>query len=381
MHNDRGSSIFYRGLFDDENDLKNVSPIQTLKQFATGDFSENAEFDTSVTSEYKDESEQIIKATSSVKEQIRRTILETKSDADQIEKISEETLNKMTLLGEHITTINEAVENTVSETKSASSLSAGIHLNSVELSKVIEQIAERATKTAEQAEGISSRAHELRDRYELSSKEAYEIYTRTKAKLEEAIEASKKVEEVRSMTEEILAISSQTNLLALNASIEAARAGEAGKGFAVVASEIRGLAENTKGVVDNIKKMTDGIIISVKELSDRSLEILQFMSNNVAKDYEHMGDISKQYEKDAIFFNEVSSDLGASSEEMSASMEEIRDAIESIARLTQDVASNVENIGSAAMQSEQGATKVLATMRQLAELSEALNETVATFKV
>ena len=360
---------------------KLLAPIQTLKQFATGDFSENAEFDTSVTSEYKNESEQIIKATSKVKQQIRRTILETKSNADQIEKISDETLNKMKMLGQDIITINEAVENAANETKSASSLSAGIHLNSVELSKVIEQIAERATKTAEQAEGISNRAHELRDRYELSSKEAYEIYTSTKGKLEKAIEESKKVEEIRSMTEEILAISSQTNLLALNASIEAARAGEAGKGFAVVAVEIRGLAENTKGVVDGIKKMTDNIIISVNDLADRSLEILRFMSENVAKDYEHMGNISKQYKEDAIFFNEVSSDLGASSEEMSASMEEIRDAIESIASLTQDVANNVENIGSAAMHSEEGAKKVLATMQQLSELSEALNQTVATFKV
>ena len=76
-----------------------------------------------------------------------------------------------------------------------------------------------------------------------------------------------------------------------------------------------------------------------------------------------MGNISKQYEKDAAFFNEVASDLGASSEEMSASMQEIRDAIESIAKLTQDVASNVENIGCAAMHSEEGAEKVLATMR------------------
>ena len=360
---------------------KLLAPIQTLKQFATGDFSEHAEFDTAVTDEYKDESEQIMKATSSVKEQIRRTILETKSDADQIGKISEETLNKMTVLGQDITTINEAVEDVIDKTKSASSLSAGIHLNSVELSKVIEQIAERASNTAEQAEGISSRAHELRDRYEVSSKMAYEIYTQTKNKLEEAIEESKKVEDIQSMTEEILAISAQTNLLALNASIEAARAGEAGKGFAVVASEIRGLAANTKGVVDNIKKMTNDIIVSVKDLSERSLEILQFMSENVTTDYEHMGNISKQYEEDAIFFNEVSSDLGASSEEMSASMEEIRDAIENIARLTQDVVSNVENIGSAAMHSEEGAEKVLVTMRQLDKLSEALNQTVATFKV
>ena len=58
------------------------------------------------------------------------------------------------------------------------------------------------------------------------------------AKLNQAIEESKSVDQVNSLTDDILSISAQTNLLALNASIEAARAGEAGKGFAVVADEI-----------------------------------------------------------------------------------------------------------------------------------------------
>lgn len=61
-----------------------------------------------------------------------------------------------------------------------------------------------------------------------------------------AIKDSEKVQQVNSLTDDILNIASQTNLLALNASIEAARAGEAGKGFAVVASEISQLADSSK---------------------------------------------------------------------------------------------------------------------------------------
>lgn len=49
--------------------------------------------------------------------------------------------------------------------------------------------------------------------------------------LNRAIEDSKSVEQVNTLTNDILSISGQTNLLALNASIEAARARRGRKRF------------------------------------------------------------------------------------------------------------------------------------------------------
>ena len=68
-------------------------------------------------------------------------------------------------------------------------------------------------------------------------------------------ELQNKTNQVKSITDIILNISSQTNLLALNASIEAARAGEAGKGFGVVAEEIRKLAELSKEAANRIQEI------------------------------------------------------------------------------------------------------------------------------
>ncbi len=360
---------------------KMLAPIQTLKQFATGDFSDNMQIDTTVSNEYKDETEQITKATARVKKQIREIILSTKGEADHIGHISEETLSRMDLLNENVIGINGAVDEVITQTKSASELAGNINLTSMELSQAINEIAEKASGTAHQSEAIMERARLLHSDSEKSSKMANEIYSKAKKELIEAIEGSKKVEEVKVLAEDILAISAQTNLLALNASIEAARAGESGKGFAVVANEIRTFADNTKEAVDKIQEMTQSIIVSVNNLSDSSQGILSFMNEKVVVDYKRMMNLAKQYEDDAVFFNEVSSDLGASSEEMSASMENIQESINSIAEITREIAEYVEKIGDAAVKSQNNSTEVLGQIRELALLSESLNKTVAAFRV
>ena len=160
--------------------------------------------------------------------------------------IAEGTSAKMTALNQEISGISELVIRVMVQTLQARGLTDSIRNNGQELGDAIEKVAKKAGEAVGQSGSIMERARKRHEASNRSAKEAVALYQETRADLERAIADSKRVQEIDTLTEEILSISSQTNLLALNASIEAARAGEAGKGFSVVAEEIRELADHSR---------------------------------------------------------------------------------------------------------------------------------------
>lgn len=359
-----------------------LAPVQMLKQFATGDFSENTEaVEKTIPKEYKSETEQITTATKEVKQQIRGIILNTKDKANSINTIAESTSAKMSVLNEDISGIADSVDKVMGQASQAKGLAENIKQTGEELGAAIENVAQKASEAALQSSDIMERAGKQYESSERSAQEAFGLYEGTRGDLERAIVDSQKVKEIDTLTEEILSISSQTNLLALNASIEAARAGEAGKGFAVVAEEIRQLADNSREAVDKIRHVVEDVTKNVSFLSESSSKLLEFMNGKVMEDYKGMTELAKMYEQDAAFYSGISSELGASSEEMSASMTGISDSILSIASLIADIAELMENMEQAVEDSNNNSTAVHEQMEELFRLSELLNQTVASFRV
>ncbi len=369
-------AVFMTGLIG-----RMLSPVQMLKQFASGDFSENVVVEKAIPREYKNETEQIRKATVEVKKQIREIILNTKQEAENISTIAEEASSKMTVLDQDISGITDSAGSVMEQTMQARELAESIKSNGQELGNAIENVARKAGEAAGQSSDIMDRAGKQYEASKQSAEEVVSIYQKTKEEMEQAIEDSKRVEEINSLTEEILAISSQTNLLALNASIEAARAGEAGKGFAVVAEEIRNLADNSRQAVDKIRQVTEGVVDNVSFLSKTSGGLLEFMTGKVIEDYKGMTELARMYEKDAGFYSDISSDLGASSQEMSVSMTEINESIAVITKLVGEIAESMQSMNRSAENSNENSGAVMKQIEELFRLSELLNQTVASFKI
>lgn len=369
-------AVFMMGLIG-----RMLAPVQMLKQFASGDFSENVVVETEIPKEYKNEKEQIKKATVEVRQQIREIILNTKQEAENIGAIAEGTSTKMTVLNKDISGISESADLVMNQTVMAKELAETIRNNGQELGNAIDTVVMKAGEAAEQSSDIMIRAGQHHESSQQSEQEVASLYEETKNELEQAIKDSKQVSEINALTEEILSISSQTNLLALNASIEAARAGDAGKGFGVVAEEIRSLADNSRQAVDKIRKVTEGVVDNVAFLSQSSGKLLTFMTDKIMKDYQGMTELAKMYEKDAAFYSGIACDLGSSSMEMSANMARINESIAAVTELVGEIAQQMCSMSDSAQNSNENSQAVVKQMEELFRLSELLNQTVASFRI
>lgn len=199
------SAVFMAGLIG-----RTLAPVQMLKQFASGDFSEDAVVEKEIPRQYKNETQQIQTATAEVRQQIRGIILNTKEEADSINTIAEGTSTKMTALNGDIAAIAYNAGEVMRQTAEAQELAEKIRDTSKELSRVIENVARKAGEAAEQSGDIMGRAGRQHEASQRSAKEAVELCGSTMEELSAAITESQKVKEIDTLTAEILAISSQT---------------------------------------------------------------------------------------------------------------------------------------------------------------------------
>lgn len=309
--------------------------------FATGDFTHCVPKDLL---KNKDEIGLMLKAMDKMQKSIREVLESVVIESSNIRNLVDNTNNSMTQLSHHIQDVSATTEELSAGMEETAASTQEMNAASLEIRNAIQNISGKAKESALSSHDISNRANEIKSNAIASQQNANEVYSSSNKKLLDAIEQSKAVEQIKTLSDTILEITSQTNLLALNASIEAARAGEAGKGFAVVASEIAKLAEDSERTVTEIQNITRIVLSSVENLTANSTEILEFVDKRVRNDYISMVETGEKYDDDSKNIYNLSTDFTTATKRLEELMQNIVHSLNGIASATNDGAEGTSSI-------------------------------------
>jgi len=220
-----------------------------------------------------------------------------------------------------------------------------------------EQASANVQTVASAAEELSSTISEVTGQVANTAKEARNASDGANAAQTEVTELIRSIQMVEEVIAAINDVAEQTNLLALNATIEAARAGEAGKGFAVVASEVKGLANQTKRMTEEVQTKVD----AVRGSSQGAIKAMNSIIHLVQR------------------IDESTSAVAAAVEEQSAATSEISRNATEAASGTQEVTTNISGVQGAAEQTRDATQIVSTAAAALAGEATRLDEAVRRF--
>ena len=316
-----------------------------------------------------------------LKDEFNQIITGVRNESQEVDKAVDTVKTYIGDLNVDIQDVSATTEQLSAGMEETAASTEEMNATSVEIETAAESIAERAQEGANDAAQISKRALQLNNNFIEAQKKANKIFIETKSKLEKALEESKSVEQITVLSETIMQITAQTNLLALNAAIEAARAGESGRGFAVVADEIRKLAEDSKNAVSEIQNVTKTVVASVENLAVNSNSLLNYVSEDVDKDYKAMLKATEQYNKDASSIDGIVTEFSATSEELLASIQNMMKAISEITAAANEGAQGTTNIAQKSGGVVEKTDKVIAQVDKSKDCATNLIEMVSKFKV
>lgn len=243
-----------------------------------------------------------------------------------------------------------AVTEQLATTMSAVGVSAGIiNQNTEAVRTEVEEIALKSSSINGYTKQMRSNADQMETNARTYMEESKIRISKIVTVLDEAIEKSKSVDQVNSLTNDILSISGQTDLLALNASIEAARAGDAGRGFMVVAEEIRLLAEDSKAAANRIQDINLTVIDAVHNLAKNANNLVLFLKESILPELNRLVQSGVQYRENASYIENVMNEFTDKTDRLKQTMDEIASSINSI---TQSIDEGARGVNGAAQSTQ-----------------------------
>lgn len=311
--------------------------------------------------------------------QIRGLVKDVAKSAEEI-IVSGEELNN-TVQDNHL--VMSGMNSDISEISNNMEQSA---IASKELSESLSENVERISAFAEEVNNICELVQKANENAQTTSEMAKENRENAmnsirvlQEKMNQTATDVQKVEQVKQIAAEIGAIAAQTRMLSLNAQIEAARAGAMGSGFAVVATEVGNLSVDIDKAVTEINTINGQVLSAVGMLSDVLEEMIRFVSEDVAKDYDSFAGLGEEYGNTTDTIRNQMMRIGEESADISKTIADINASLEGI---TEIVSLTAESANALALSTD----KVSESFDELSEASkmnsvhsENLNEQVSKY--
>lgn len=214
-------------------------------------------------------------------------------------------------------------------------------------------ITEKCAEIAEYSSELTVRADNIERNAEENIRLISEKAENISELLSKAVEESKSVDRVNSLTQDIVQIASTTNLIAMNATIEAKHAGAAGSGFSLVAGEIKQLAFSCSRAANSISEVNETVTSAVHQLSELSEELLDHLNGHALDALRGAAKSGRQYRSD--------------SERLEKAAEELRGRTETLQATVSGIADSAGNVVSALKKSADSVSAAAADGKSLAE--------------
>ncbi len=328
----------------------------------------------------QDEISSVWRAAETAAERLKNVMGTLGREAESIDKALSETTEQADQLAVKLEDMSTATGQVTVGLKETAAAMHDLDVSTDDIEEVMKGVAKKAQEGSAQVQQIKDRAMKLQVTTKESRNKANRVMRGNKQRMQEAIEASRNIEQIQVLTETIRNITNQTNLLAINASIEAARAGESGEGFAVVAMEITDLSEASAEAVEKIQNVSAMVTESVSSLIECSQVMLDFINTSVMKDYKDFVQTGDQYQKDALYMDEMMDVLTDSSEQVLASLNEMNAVIRVITRKSDEGAAASGEIAADMEDIVKNSGKIHELAAATGENSGILRECVSQFR-
>ncbi len=271
-------------------------------------------------------------------QEILKMIIDNTHDMENVVTGVQQSVQNSNDSASDLSAVTEQLATTMSEV----GVSAGIiNQNAAAIRTDVEEIALKSTSINDYTKQMKSNADQMESKARTYMEEAGSRVAQILNVLRSAIEDSKRVDNVNSLTNDILSISGQTDLLALNASIEAARAGAAGRGFMVVAEEISLLSEDSKAAANRIQDINQVVTDAVHNLAKHANSLVTYLSESILPELNNFVQSGVQYRENASYIENVMNEFTDKTDRLKLTMDEIASSISSITQAIDEGAKGV----------------------------------------